>query len=160
MVILILILTLALFLPAVLPLLVALGGVCARHPERAGAEHERTALCGGRERTRGLDGRDGPETVSPRASRRLAQHSSAPFGPKVGPFARSPRELRNYSRRGGRTPMRRITGPFGVKRMPAALPSAVVTPRKPKHISFVVCSPTRTSLGGWLGLFGFLSLLS
>src|SRR5437660_1386899 len=62
--------------------------------------------------------------------------------------------------REGSTPGRRITGPFGVKRMPAARPSAVVTPIKPKHISFVVCSPTSTSFGGLLGLLGFLSLLS
>src|SRR5262249_47333365 len=35
-----------------------------------------------------------------------------------------------------------------------------VTPRKTKHISFVVCSPSRTDCGGLNGLLGFLSLLS
>src|SRR4051812_1176243 len=60
----------------------------------------------------------------------------------------------------GSTPGRRITKPLGLTRTPAALPSSVVTPRKPKHISFVVCSPGRMIFGGVLGLRGFFVLLS
>src|ERR1700722_2291586 len=54
---------------------------------------------------------------------------------------------------------RRRPLPKGLPNGDRSLPSEVA-PRKTKHISLVVCSPNVTSLGGLLGLLGFLTLLS
>src|SRR5438034_766659 len=60
----------------------------------------------------------------------------------------------------GSTPRRRTVKPPCQRRKPMGPGSLMVAPRKPKHISLVVDSPTMTRRGGLDGLLGLLALLS